>query len=546
MRGQTLGRLHYHWEVGGSFIKILTRRKLLGWICVGSIAAVTFTALESLLQQASSAGTMLRVHRVNMTTTMPNALPAGFSGLLSESKKTEGTSSFTSVFNGVVQNHTANSLMKIDLDGCPSTSTGWCAATLPGVGFQYSCSSGRTAMKYPATFPKGICAIGCVGSEPENTVFNVTFDSSQLTYDVFNPTPAWTITLDVVWKDKAVPFDHVGNKLWSNTSSLSTRYCTLTPAIVNYPVNVSAGIVTLQDPSSHVQLRANTTGASSQTLATDEVVKVLPELQYDKTQMKTLFDPGTHSTLGGIALALSRLFDSSVTMKSDWNNDRWIVDVQGALAEQFSDFTAATNYTNYLDTTFASPMDALMANIRDIMFRSSLAIAQHNVSDYVLTGSPERVLVGETFKDHPGSTVPAASIAVPGEYGVVEAVYETNRMFMGIALGLMGLAMIAILPLYNGFWRLGRRVSLSPFEIARALHNAHLVGADGVAGNGQSVLDAPEMPGRSPQAGSNLSNDELIDMLGDTKVRYGEVQSSTLGIGLYERTNVPRKGATYS
>lgn len=52
-------------------------------------------------------------------------------------------------------------------------------------------------------------------------------------------------------------------------------------------------------------------------------------------------------------------------------------------------------------------------------------------------------------------------------------------LIFGILLSLAPVA--AILPLYNGFWELGRRVSLNPLEIARAFGAPLLEGLDGNA-----------------------------------------------------------------
>jgi hypothetical protein len=82
LRGQTLERLHYQWEVGQSWFKMLQRRRFRGWISVASIGFLTFTGLEALLQTASFPSTVLNPYNSSMKTTFPNALPAGFSGVI--------------------------------------------------------------------------------------------------------------------------------------------------------------------------------------------------------------------------------------------------------------------------------------------------------------------------------------------------------------------------------------------------------------------------------------------------------------------------------
>jgi hypothetical protein len=182
-------------------------------------------------------------------------------------------------------------------------------------------------------------------------------------------------------------------------------------------------------------------------------------------------------------------------------------------------------------------MDQLLSNIRDIMFRSSVTIARYNISEYVLNDIHNR--------ESQGTYVPTEAFTRLGHSFVYETVYNTNKLILGIGIGLMLLALLAILPLYWGFWRLGRDVSMSPLEIAKALHYSTITDLETESVQPYSVLDAKENSNRLPQFGSNFSNDELVSLLGYKKVKYGEVAPHTLGMGLSEYTNVARKGRRY-
>jgi len=96
------------------------------------------------------------------------------------------------------------------------------------------------------------------------------------------------------------------------------------------------------------------------------------------------------------------------------------------------------------------------------------------------------------------SYVAAQSVRVSQEG--TEVVYTSDFLFLGLALMLIGLAAVAVVPLLMYWWRLGRDVSLSPIEIARA-------------------FSAPELAG----SGSNLDASRLVKDIGDRKVRYGAV-----------------------
>jgi hypothetical protein len=60
--------------------------------------------------------------------------------------------------------------------------------------------------------------------------------------------------------------------------------------------------------------------------------------------------------------------------------------------------------------------------------------------------------------------------------------YTLNTLFMALGLSVSLINVIAILPLYYGYWELGRRVSLHPLEIARAFGAPVLDGLDGNVG----------------------------------------------------------------
>jgi hypothetical protein len=109
----------------------------------------------------------------------------------------------------------------------------------------------------------------------------------------------------------------------------------------------------------------------------------------------------------------------------------------------------------------------------------------------------------------------------------------------------MAVAVLAIMPLFWGFWRLGRKVSMSPLEVAKALHYSTITDPQTGAAEAHSVLDVKGHPDRPPQFGSNFSADELVELLGKTKVKYGEVAPNILGMGLSEYTETARKGWQY-
>ena len=113
--------------------------------------------------------------------------------------------------------------------------------------------------------------------------------------------------------------------------------------------------------------------------------------------------------------------------------------------------------------------------------------------------------------------------------------YATRRIILDIAIGLMAATILAILPLYIGYWQLGRKVSLSPLEVAKALHYSIIIDSRMGMRKAASVLDVGEKqsPDQLPQSGSNLPADELVKLLGreDGKVWRGGTEHTWRGDG---------------
>lgn len=528
MAGQKIKDLHFRWKISQSFVSGIFSARW-SWIVVASFVATTFAALEALLQMASSSATAVSTSTVDMTATLANALPAGFSGVIAATgHDTFGTVYLTPPFIAILQNHTRQAPTLLDIQGCDTTANVSCATTLTGVGFHYTCNASRSALQTPISSSDN----GTV-SQPENTVFEVSF--------IEDLQSNWAVMMNVAWQDTP----------GSNGDVIANRNCTLIPALVEYPVNVTQRIVTLQPPNSTVDWTSGHPDDSS-TYAVDRVIHDLPTPDYDAAvQQDSLSQPGTHSTLGGVALAFRTLFGANIGVTSDVTNFGSDVSIQGSFAAAFAHFDHGTaTIDDALNNTYASPVDSLLSNIRDIMFRSSVAIAVNNITDFArntnttatntTTTDDDDDTTGDSGGDHPTTTVPAQAVTTQGTYRLSHTVYRTNKTMLGISVTLILLAVVAILPLFWGFWHLGRKVSLSPIEIAKAFRSAHAGAATGEKGGGSHVG-----AGFIPDYGSNFAATDLVHLLGETDIRYGEVAPNMLGMGLKHYTMAPREEELY-
>lgn len=90
--------------------------------------------------------------------------------------------------------------------------------------------------------------------------------------------------------------------------------------------------------------------------------------------------PGSGSVLGGIYLVFSCLSVSSISLDPDVTYAAG-TGVTGAFGAPFALFGNHLMNGTYGNLVFSSPMPKLIADIREIMFRSSIAIVERSIGD---------------------------------------------------------------------------------------------------------------------------------------------------------------------
>lgn len=192
--------------------------------------------------------------------------------------------------------------------------------------------------------------------------------------------------------------------------------------------------------------------------------------------------------IGAFEYAAEYMFTSSSIFNNDPRsrlaNNRTIC-VLGALANQMLGEGTGSS-TRYVD-----PTDYMINEIRKIAFRASVQAAK---DDAIASNATQTVkYTGTKF----------------------ETIYKTNFWLIATAVLLNLLAVSAILPTYRGFWKLGRSVSLSPLEIARAF-NAPLL----------------------RESASNTTWEQISDRLGTRQIKYGYVDQESGKNGGDERVEL--------
>jgi len=254
------------------------------------------------------------------------------------------------------------------------------------------------------------------------------------------------------------------------TNSYTSVACALRLAQVKYPVTVNKGVAKL----------ARWLPGSNETIALQAAFNE----SYDVDN--------TPSTLGGLATTVGNLFTAS----ADLTLDSAGADVDGMLASLYLK-TRNTNETS-CNIAWSDPTVDVINAIRELMFRT--ATAASNASSIQTTIAQQTSL---------------------------RAVYVSHYSWLGGAIIVMMLTIIAVAPLFLGWWHLGRSVSLSPIETAKA-------------------FEAPLLHGDAYNADADL----LLEEVGMRRLRYGEaafVESSgrRLRLGEPSQTVQPTPGQLY-
>lgn len=206
----------------------------------------------------------------------------------------------------------------------------------------------------------------------------------------------------------------------------------------------------------------------------------------------------------GIAHAAQMLYGSSVQTSLSNFDHYSSINVSGSTAQNY--LKSSSNYYGAWSCAynFSDPTDDMLTNLHELMFHTALSAGSDN-STY------EQKLTLQQTKD--------------------ELVFKSQLEYLAGAVGLMFVTLILVACTYRGWWQLGRNMTLSPIETART-YNAPLL-----RGNGTS---------------SNTDVELLLETIGGTQVRYGEVvndtpgaQRSNLGFGSIEDVQRPGMGGVY-
>ncbi|KAK5701879.1 hypothetical protein LTR97_004697 [Elasticomyces elasticus] len=282
---------------------------------------------------------------------------------------------------------------------------------------------------------------GCPRDAPYNinpsTPFNPSTDPSVIGTDVFTTEFIWgprmypaNFSLNTQYKDSMTPSDCSG--------MLTVQNCSLRAATVQYPVIIDGNRSTITlDPAS--------------TIIDDNVIALL---DYPSTTF-----PGL-TALGGYAFALNNRFKGVSHLRFVGAVGYELLST-GATGPQFANTTEVKDRVGDMcNITFADPIQNLLAQARELMFRTALAFGNATTVETV-SGMTDRT----------------------------SNVYQSHYAFLAAAVALTVASILVVLATFHGFWELGRVVSMSPVEIVKAF-NAPLLAAEDSNADAKELVEA--------------------------------------------------------
>lgn len=439
IQGCTVNDLHRYWTFANNVFDAIRRIKYFNILLLASVASVVVAIDNPLFQRASSVVVESVTKHVDLSIHLAQQLPKGYTALMAI-RAAPLPAMMTPAFQDVLVGY--NSRSSMHLLGNTGCEEGICSTTVQGPGFAVDCSQDTLAKEFFDT--------DYWNTELISTVESVAF-STNFSFKAVEPD---RLEYTATYKDQ----------LPCEDGRLQVKKCRFRYAAIKYPINLTNGTLNFSAPLSDL-------GTSPEDVAAD----------YNGPSREK-----RESVLGGVYLAARALFESQATIVAQ-SNRRWRLDKSGMLAEVNNDLP--NDIVNLCSNTWRDPTPQVIAGLQEIMFRTALSV--HNESSvHVVTKDSEE----QTVPVQMNQTVRAANF-------VSRPVFRMDRRYLAAGAVVMIVCVIIVASTFYGWWEVGRTVSMSPIEIAKA-------------------FNAPVLQGK----GINSELDEMLPVVGRRRVRYGEVR----------------------
>jgi hypothetical protein len=467
LHGGKLVDLHHYWESGDGIWAAVTSGKGINKVSLATMIASAVVFDGPLLQRASNIVSISATVDVNVTTSIAEEIPNGYTGygIIMDIGNAFSSQLMNPSFAQVVNDYTTRSPITTNFTGC----VGDCYGSVKAAGLAVNCSMDTVLWNSSQSIQPD-------GYSGDDNLFTLAFDfipatifgmdsDRQLT-DPFPNEPFIKFRLQYVIGRTATPpatpelqpyqiFHNVPGGVGFCNGTRVLKTCSMRSATLLYPVHLVNSTISLSGNSSSFEVdHVQASGDPNQSNALDNE--------------SILFNSMSYTTIGGVAAAAQNIFGSNVMQVGQ------SMQMNGSVPSQY--LTYGTGKSAYFVTedpcaiNWYDPTSDIVNGINEIMFRTALAassvskfsIFNQNIysKDRNATSFYEAYPVNIT-----GSGIPIPQILTMKQTSNI-TVFKSNYSYLAAALALMILGILVVLPTFQGFWELGRNVSLNPLEVA--------------------------------------------------------------------------------
>lgn len=502
LRGSSLKTLHKNHAFSYSFYSIVTSGRHFNLIALAALMTKFAVIDSTLFQKATKTAITQQVAYANATVTgwietqwVPHS--GGIPGDEGNIKTVDAAwASVLEAYTGKIANGKMHDALEGNASffGCPFRQE--CSGEIKAMGFGFNCSTTVEDVDYGLQRQS---QMGGVSSFPLWDIrFNASWTSETKRYA--------SIVLDMLYVDS-----HAGSTPGSCPGTLTRRTCEVRPAVVQYPLVVmtpSEEELRGKNIVTHIKFFDDKKAwPISAPLNDTEQIDGLKVLEYVDLEEEY----NTTSTIGALNYIMNNLYSSSanLTYQTDWD-----VQARGSSAQTtfFADSDKEETSRCWYDLDKPGKDDPTVEILRKLNTLSFVA-------GLYLKGAPT------TDVKKRGEAGMASQTLVTSVTGIVEE-YVTSFAYVGGALAATFVTVFLVLPVYWGFWQLGRRVTLGPLEIS------HAFGAPIIA------------PDRTKAHHGEF--DEILDEVGHRRVQYGQRVDAPPGhMGIAEPHRVAKPSASH-
>ncbi|KAF2029533.1 hypothetical protein EK21DRAFT_89769 [Setomelanomma holmii] len=495
LRGSSLKTLHRNHAYSYSFYAIVTSGRHFNIIALAALMT-KFAVIDSTLFQKATK-TQITQQKAYMNTTVTAWIesdwPTHSGGVPGDEGniKTVDTAwaNVIDAYNSKIANGKVHDTLKemAAFFDCPSRQE--CSGYIEAMGFAFECETESKDVDYGLDHAN----VTVNGTRSEYPLWNIKFEP-----DFSNGTkPYSAINMTMLYVDS-----EAGTAEGSCPGTLTNRTCRIRPAIVKYPIVVMTPSKEELDGGNivvHIKFfNDNASWPLGAPLNSEQIddLEVVRYVDIDESFAQV-------STIGAVNYVLNNLYSSNanLTFTTGW-------DLQSRGSQAQSVFYATNDQDDaekcWYDIKKAGRDDPLVELLRKV---NTLAfVAGLYVKSAPTIARKDRTSAHQTFQ---------ASVT-----GIVEQ-YKTTFGYVGGALAATFITVIFVLPVYWGYWELGRKVTLGPLEISHAFR--------------ASII--------APEKTKNHHGDfnEVLDEVGKRRIQYGQIVGAPLGqMGIAE----PHKVAT--